>query len=331
MGSCLSCEGRRMSVPSYPIVAKKWKFSAMTSFACIREDEATLALRNPNIFLNLPSEIASLSGKKGMLVLEVVATCLMFTTPFSFFASFTTSLMILCNNELQKNGSKTKDTTDIIGLRTSGSRTGDATFRGPYGDMVAKRIRNFLPPKLSKHWEVTILSKTGSNSQTSRDVVKVVKVKETNLGCVCSGRTSLTLVKKGQDLTIGNIGDSRAVLGMRGANKAFVPVQMSVEQDEFVVLSTAGIWDELWNGDVHSIVAASPTRLCAARALVDAAIGAWKQKYKFSKVDADDCEVVCLFLDSPLESDMAEMRRKKRRHHCSYPEQFVERIWAVKI
>ncbi|KAL1537683.1 putative protein phosphatase 2C 74 [Salvia divinorum] len=300
MGSCLSCEGRRMSVPSYPIVAKKWKFSAMTSFACIREDEATLALRNPNIFLNLPSEIASLSGKKGMLVLE-------------------------------KNGSKTKDTTDIIGLRTSGSRTGDATFRGPYGDMVAKRIRNFLPPKLSKHWEVTILSKTGSNSQTSRDVVKVVKVKETNLGCVCSGRTSLTLVKKGQDLTIGNIGDSRAVLGMRGANKAFVPVQMSVEQDEFVVLSTAGIWDELWNGDVHSIVAASPTRLCAARALVDAAIGAWKQKYKFSKVDADDCEVVCLFLDSPLESDMAEMRRKKRRHHCSYPEQFVERIWAVKI
>ncbi|XP_042030302.1 probable protein phosphatase 2C 6 [Salvia splendens] len=48
------------------------------------------------------------------------------------------------------------------------------------------------------------------------------------------------MVKEGQDLTIGNIGDSRAVLGMRDENNAFVPV-MTVDQDELVVLAAAGV------------------------------------------------------------------------------------------
>ena len=43
-------------------------------------------------------------------------------------------------------------------------------------------------------------------------------------------------------------------------------------------------------------MAAAPARSYAARALVEAAVRAWKCKYPTSKVD--DCAVVCLFLNS---------------------------------
>ncbi|KAG6393834.1 hypothetical protein SASPL_144408 [Salvia splendens] len=124
-------------------------------------------------------------------------------------------------------------------------------------------------------------------------------------------------------LTIGNIGDSRAVLGLRDEENAFVPV-MNVDHDELVVLEPARVWDELCNGDVQAVVSRSPTRLCAARAVVNAAHTGWRHKYK---VDDDECAVVCLFLDSPQESDMGEMRTKTGLHICSRPLQFVERVW----
>lgn len=52
----------------------------------------------------------------------------------------------------------------------------------------------------------------------------------------------------------------------------------------------------LSNKEVVEIVGSCPTRLYAARALVETAVKAWKSKYPTSKVD--DCAVVCLFLDS---------------------------------
>lgn len=44
------------------------------------------------------------------------------------------------------------------------------------------------------------------------------------------------------------------------------------------------------------IIASAPARSSAARALVESAVRAWRQKYPTSKVD--DCAVVCLYLDS---------------------------------
>ncbi|XP_042029226.1 probable protein phosphatase 2C 74 [Salvia splendens] len=276
MGSCLSCESRWTSSPT---VAKKWKFSTITSFEQNNNEDKRLHRGHNYFSLNRPTEIASLfsqQGKKAMLALEKFGS----TTKDS-------------KNELNKFGSRTEYTTFYDGL-------------GPQGHMVAKRIRDFLPLKLSEHWEVKILRKIGSNF-------------ETNPNCVC-GTTSVTLVTKGKDLTIGNSEESRAVLGMRDANNAFVPVQLSVGEDEFVLLTTAGVWDKLLNEDVISTVANSPSRLCAARAVVNVVFDKWMRTYRLSKVDAIDCPVVCLFLNEPRQ-------RNTRPHVCSRPEQFLERLW----
>ncbi|KAJ0971922.1 hypothetical protein J5N97_019881 [Dioscorea zingiberensis] len=50
-----------------------------------------------------------------------------------------------------------------------------------------------------------------------------------NIDCFCSGTTAVTLVKQGQDLVIGNVGDSRAVLGTRDHNDCLIAVQLTVD------------------------------------------------------------------------------------------------------
>ncbi|KAL9687379.1 hypothetical protein QQ045_031780 [Rhodiola kirilowii] len=45
----------------------------------------------------------------------------------------------------------------------------------------------------------------------------------------CSGTTAVTLVKKGHDLVIGNVGDSRAVLGTRDSDNSITAVQLTVD------------------------------------------------------------------------------------------------------
>ncbi|XP_054815229.1 probable protein phosphatase 2C 33 [Prosopis cineraria] len=283
---------------------------------------------------------------------------------------------------------------------------------GPFGHMVAKRVRDSLPLKLSSHWELNgageevlkeiSINTTGSmnseeatfvsadeESRASIDSEEMEKhpeifrtLKESflrafkvmdrelkmhpSIDCFCSGTTAVTLVKQGRDLVIGNVGDSRAVLGTRDKDDSLTAVQLTVdlkpslpaeaerirkckgrvfalqdepevarvwlpnndspglamarafgdfclkdfglisvpeisyrrltERDEFVVLATDGIWDVLSNKEVIDIIAASPARSSAARALVESAVRAWRYKYPTSKVD--DCAVVCLFLDS---------------------------------
>ncbi|KAG1331563.1 putative protein phosphatase 2C 33 [Cocos nucifera] len=49
------------------------------------------------------------------------------------------------------------------------------------------------------------------------------------IDCFCSGTTAVTLVKQGEDLVIGNVGDSRAVLGTRDKNDCLIAVQLTVD------------------------------------------------------------------------------------------------------
>ncbi|KAK9138623.1 hypothetical protein Sjap_009217 [Stephania japonica] len=50
-----------------------------------------------------------------------------------------------------------------------------------------------------------------------------------NIDCFCSGTTAVTLVKQGNDLIIGNIGDSRAILGTRDLDDSLIAVQLTVD------------------------------------------------------------------------------------------------------
>ncbi|XP_042418481.1 probable protein phosphatase 2C 33 isoform X1 [Zingiber officinale] len=49
------------------------------------------------------------------------------------------------------------------------------------------------------------------------------------IDCFYSGTTAVTLFKQGQDLIIGNVGDSRAVLGTRDENNSLIAIQLTVD------------------------------------------------------------------------------------------------------
>ncbi|OIW20746.1 hypothetical protein TanjilG_21811 [Lupinus angustifolius] len=146
---------------------------------------------------------------------------------------------------------------------------------GPYGHMVAKRVRDSLPLKLNAHWEHCVsgdevlkeisVNAAGSmnseeaafvsadeESRTSIDAeettkhpeifqtlkqsfLKAFKVMDRELkthpsiDCFCSGTTAVTLVKQGRHLIIGNVGDSRAVMGTRAKDDSIVAVQLTVD------------------------------------------------------------------------------------------------------
>ncbi|KAG5400789.1 hypothetical protein IGI04_015396 [Brassica rapa subsp. trilocularis] len=277
---------------------------------------------------------------------------------------------------------------------------------GPYGHVIAKSVRDLLPLKLGSHLESYLsceevlkeISLNTANRMTSDNLVhisangesrvynkdqdmvqtlltSIVKAyrfmdkelkMQVDVDCFCSGTTAVTMVKQGQHLVVGNIGDSRAVFDMRNKENKLVLFQLTedlkpdvpteaarikrcrarifalrdepgvarlwlpnhnspglamacafgdfclkdfglisvpdvsyrrlTEKDEFVVLATDGIWDVLTNEEVVEIVAKTPTRCTAGRALVEAAVRNWRWKFSTSKVD--DCAVVCLFLDS---------------------------------
>ncbi|KAF8059774.1 hypothetical protein N665_1224s0017 [Sinapis alba] len=322
-----------------------------------------------------------------------------------------------------QQGKKGPNQDAMVVWENFGSRT-DTIFcgvfdgHGPYGHMVAKRVRDNLPLKLSAYWEAKVpvegalkpitTVNSASNINSSEDAaaasfvsaeeeprpsvdmekesteesqselfqtlkeafLKAFKVMDRELkfhksvDCFCSGTTAVTLIKQGEYLVVGNIGDSRAVMGTRNGENALVAVQLTVdlkpnlpaeadrikkcrgrvfalrdepevcrvwlpncdspglamarafgdfclkdfglisvpdvsfrrltEQDEFIVLASDGIWDVLSNEEVVAIVASAPSRSSAARALVEAAVRAWRYKYPTSKVD--DCAAVCLYL-----------------------------------
>lgn len=248
MGSCLSAESRspRPGTPSSPGFgnrkrknSKKRPGSRNSSFDYRRDEQ--LHRISERLFLNGSSNIASLftqQGKKGT----------------------NQDAMIVWEN---------------FGSRKDTVFCGVFDGHGPYGHMVAKRVRDHLPLKLSAHWEVNItaedvlkeisLNTTGSmnsedqsfvsadeESRASIDLddtekqpeifqtlkesfLKAFKVMDrelrvhANIDCFCSGTTAVTLIKQGHYLVVGNVGDSRAVLGTRDKDDSLLAVQLTVD------------------------------------------------------------------------------------------------------
>ncbi|PHT66226.1 hypothetical protein T459_30651 [Capsicum annuum] len=68
----------------------------------------------------------------------------------------------------------------------------------------------------------------------------------TNIDCFCSGTTTLTLVKQGKNLVIGNIGDSRVLLAMRGEDDSLTVGQLIVDlKSDLPAFAIFGIVDDV--------------------------------------------------------------------------------------
>lgn len=137
---------------------------------------------------------------------------------------------------------------------------------GPYGHFVAKKVRDSLPVKLRTQWQTSANGgssphQNGSiNSEETGSIVddewgdgddteklpemflplkqsylKAFKLMDKELklhptvDCFCSGSTAVTLVKQGLDLVIGNLGDSRAIMGTRDASNNLTALQLTVD------------------------------------------------------------------------------------------------------
>ncbi|XP_021734367.1 probable protein phosphatase 2C 33 [Chenopodium quinoa] len=246
MGSCLSAESRS-PLPGSPSAglgvrrkknAKK-RFGSRGNSFDHRKDEYLYKIPG-RLFFNGSTEVASLftqQGKKGT----------------------NQDAMIVWENFCSRND------TIFCGVFDG---------HGPYGHMVARKVRDSLPQKLHAQWEVNAKSEEvlreislNSSSMNSEDTsfisadedsrvsvdleetekdpeiyqilkesfLKAFRIMDrelrvhTSVDCFCSGTTAVTFIKQGQDLVIGNVGDSRAVLGTRDDDNTLVAVQLTVD------------------------------------------------------------------------------------------------------
>ncbi|XP_074576426.1 putative protein phosphatase 2C 33 [Curcuma longa] len=135
---------------------------------------------------------------------------------------------------------------------------------GPYGHMVAKRVRDILPLKLTSSLAGSINNSGNINSEASSSfslreelkdsidlekngecsqMLRTAKVpllkafrmmdrelrQHNDIDCSYSGTTAVALIKQGDQFVIANVGDSRAVLGTRDQNNSLIAVQLTVD------------------------------------------------------------------------------------------------------
>ncbi|CDY15466.1 BnaA08g27500D [Brassica napus] len=105
---------------------------------------------------------------------------------------------------------------------------------GPNGHLVSRKVRESLPvrllsfmhsiheeDKLKLLWEEAFLKSFNAMDKELRS--------HPNVECFCSGSTAVTIIKQGSHLFMGNIGDSRAILGSKDSNDSMVAVQLTVD------------------------------------------------------------------------------------------------------
>ncbi|GJY61922.1 probable protein phosphatase 2C 52 [Tanacetum coccineum] len=142
----------------------------------------------------------------------------------------------------------------------------DVTFcgvfdgHGPFGHLVARKVRDTLPSKLFSFLDSNESKKTKSTStvcckrESGSDVadcevgtddkpdtlwrdafLKSYKSMDKelryhpSLDCFCSGSTAVTIVKQGSNLFMGSIGDSRAIMASSDNDNSLVAIQLTVD------------------------------------------------------------------------------------------------------
>ncbi|CAG7908972.1 probable protein phosphatase 2C 1 [Brassica rapa] len=139
----------------------------------------------------------------------------------------------------------------------------DVTFcgvfdgHGPHGHLVSRKVRESLPVRLlsfvqskqngtskSDSQEAAAKEKEEKEEASEEDKLKLLWEEaflkafsamdkelrsHPNVECFCSGSTAVTVIKQGSNLFMGNIGDSRAILGSKDSNDSMVATQLTVD------------------------------------------------------------------------------------------------------
>ncbi|KAF2619647.1 hypothetical protein F2Q68_00038219 [Brassica cretica] len=127
---------------------------------------------------------------------------------------------------------------------------------GPNGHLVSRKVRESLPVRLLSFMHSIQSKQNGSTSKSDsqeadekKEASEEDKLKllweeaflksfnamdkelrsHPNVECFCSGSTAVTVIKQGSHLFMGNIGDSRAILGSKDSNDSMVAVQLTVD------------------------------------------------------------------------------------------------------
>ncbi|KAI3888710.1 hypothetical protein MKW92_053714 [Papaver armeniacum] len=109
---------------------------------------------------------------------------------------------------------------------------------GINGHIASRLVRELLPSLLLDQKKSISSSTNGDDyvEEWSKACVGAyqlmddeLKSRRENLDCSCSGTTSVTIIKEGQDLVIANLGDSRAVLGTSSDNGEMKAVQLTTD------------------------------------------------------------------------------------------------------
>ncbi|XP_009597152.1 probable protein phosphatase 2C 34 [Nicotiana tomentosiformis] len=115
---------------------------------------------------------------------------------------------------------------------------------GPWGHLVAKRVRKLMPPALLHNWQKRVVNYIDGDgigidrSCFQFDIWKqsyfetcstIDQELEHYADSFYSGTTALTLVRQGDLLVVANVGDSRAVLATTDDDGRLGPVQLTVD------------------------------------------------------------------------------------------------------
>ena len=113
---------------------------------------------------------------------------------------------------------------------------------GQFGHVVAKKVRDFFPLKLLDEWNSFGGGGGGGDTNTNNNFgmlresfLKASKFMDKELrlyhsmDSYGSGTTAVTLLKKGQELVIANVGDSRAVIGTLDQNGSLIAIQLTTD------------------------------------------------------------------------------------------------------
>ncbi|KAK7291685.1 hypothetical protein RIF29_07024 [Crotalaria pallida] len=119
---------------------------------------------------------------------------------------------------------------------------------GPWGHLIAKRVRKLVPILLLCNWQENLAAKSldlDFKMEAGRNIngfqiwkqsylktyaaVDLDLKQHTGVDSFQSGTTALTIIKQGEYLIIANLGDSRAVLATTSDNGTITPLQLSTD------------------------------------------------------------------------------------------------------